>query len=43
MLKTLSEQVQIGDADSDQYQGSTNETTQVTNNNGLITRFSRKL
>ena len=34
MLKTLSEQIQVGDAGSDQYQGSTNDTTQVVNQTG---------
>ena len=28
------EQIQVGDAGSDQYQGSTNETKQVINKNG---------
>ena len=35
MLKILSEQIQLGDAGSDQYQGSTNETKQVANQNGV--------
>ena len=34
MLKTISEQIQVGDAGSDQYQGSTDETTQVINQDG---------
>ena len=34
MLKTNTEQIQVGDAGSDQYQGSTNETKQVINKNG---------
>ena len=32
--ENISEQIQIGDAGSDQYQGSTNDTNQVTNQNG---------
>ena len=34
MLKTISEQIQLGDAGSDQYQGSTDETKQVVNQDG---------
>ena len=34
MLKTISEQIQVGDAGSDQYQGSTDETKQVINQDG---------
>ena len=39
-----SEQIQVGDAGSDQYQGSTDETKQVINQNGVNNEAeSRKL
>ena len=44
MLKTNSEQIQVGDAGSDQYQGSTDETKQVINQDGANNdTVSRKL